>query len=102
MQKRDVIIIGGGPAGRVVVHALHGQKKDLSVTLIKDEEINVNRCAVPYGIYQDKPIIKFRIPNQLITDFGAELVVDRAAKMDVARKLVYTQNGQTYGFNHLV
>ena len=43
MQQRDVVIIGGGPAGRVIVHALHSQNSGKSVTLIKDEEINVNR-----------------------------------------------------------
>ena len=55
MQQRDVVIIGGGPAGRVIVHALHSQNSGYSVTLIKDEEINVNLCAVPYGISENKP-----------------------------------------------
>ena len=46
MKKRDVVIIGGGPAGRVIVHTLHAQERGLSITLIKDEEINVNRRTV--------------------------------------------------------
>ena len=102
MQQRDVVIIGGGPAGRVIVHALHCQNSGKSVTLIKDEEINVNRCAVPYGISENKPIEKFQIPNKLVTDFGAELVVDHAAKIDTQRKQVLTQDGQIYGYEHLV
>jgi NADH oxidase (H2O2-forming) len=102
MHQRDVVIIGGGPAGRVIVHALHSQKNGMSVTLIKDEAINVNRCAVPYGISPDKPIEKFQIPNQLVTDFGAELIVDRAVKIDTRQKQVHTQNGQSYGYRHLV
>ena len=102
MQQRDLVIIGGGPAGRVIVHALHSQNSGLSVTLIKDEEVNVNRCAVPYGISETKPIEKFQIPNQLVTDFGAELVVDSAAKIDTEQKQVHTQSGQSYGYGHLV
>ena len=102
MQQRDVVIIGGGPAGRVIVHALHSQNSGMSVTLIKDEEINVNRCAVPYGISENKPIEKFQIPNKLVTDFGAELVVDNAVKIDTQHKQVHTQNGQSYGYQHLV
>ena len=102
MQQRDVVIIGGGPAGRVIVHALHSQNSGKSVTLIKDEEINVNRCAVPYGISDNKPIEKFKIPNKLVTDFGAELVVYRAVKIDTNRKQVHTQNGQSYGYQDLV
>jgi len=102
MRQRDVVIIGGGPAGRVIVHALHSQNSSKSVTLIKDEEINVNRCAVPYGISDNKPIEKFKIPNKLVTDFGAELVVYRAVKIDTNRKQVHTQNGQSYGYQDLV
>jgi NADH dehydrogenase len=102
MQQRDVVIIGGGPAGRVIVHALHTQNSGLSVTLVKDEEINVNRCAVPYGIAGNKPIENFQIPNQLVTDFGAELVVDRVVKIETDRKRIHTQNGQTYRYRHLV
>ena len=102
MQQRDVVIIGGGPAGRVIVHALHSQNSSKSVTLIKDEEINVNRCAVPYGISDNKPIEKFKIPNKLVTDFGAELVVYSAVKIDTNRKQVHTQNGQSYGYQDLV
>ena len=102
MQSRDVIIIGGGPAGRVIVHTLHSQNSGRSVTLIKDEEINVNRCAVPYGISEEKPIKKFQISNKLVTDFGAELVVDRVAKIDVERRQVHTRKGEIYGYRHLV
>ena len=91
MQPRDVVIIGGGPAGRVIVHALHTQNSGMSVTLIKDEQINVNRCAVPYGIPPDKPIEKFQIPNQLVTDFGAELEEGKRVRAQV--EAVYNERG---------
>ena len=37
-----------------------------------------------------------------MTDFGAELVVDHAVKIDTQRKQVHTRNGQKYGYKHLV
>ncbi|MBW2094017.1 MAG: FAD-dependent oxidoreductase [Deltaproteobacteria bacterium] len=102
MKKRDVIIIGGGPAGRVIVHSLHTQKAGMSVALIKNEEINVNRCAIPYGIPDTKPIEKFVVSNKLVTDFGAELIVDEVVKIEPSKREVYTQGGETYAYNHLV
>ena len=100
MEK--VVIIGGGPAGRLIVHALHNAKKDFSVTLIKDEEINVNRCAVPYGISDQKPVEKFCIPNTLVTDFGAELILDTVESIDKEQQIVTTVGGQTFAYDHLV
>ena len=102
MQQRDVLIIGGGPAGRVIGHILHARKSGLSVTLIKDEEINVNRCAVPYGVSGAKPIEKFQIPNTLITSFGVKLVIDRVEKIDPDQKQVHTQKGEIYSYKYLV
>ncbi len=102
IEKRDVIIIGGGPAGRTIVHALHAAGQGMSVTVIKDEKVNVNRCAVPYGINEKKPIEKFQISNKLVTDYGADLVVDRVEMIDSASKQVRTEGGQTFQYRHLV
>jgi len=102
MEKRDVVIIGGGPAGRTIVHMLHAAKCGLSITVIKDEKVNVNRCAVPFGINTRKPLEKFQISNKLVTDFGAELVVDRVEKIDTAEKRVDTEGGRSFEYRHLV
>ncbi len=100
MEK--VVIIGGGPAGRLIVHALHKSNQEFEVTLIKDEEINANRCAVPYGISDKKPVDKFCIPNTLVTDFGAKLVLDTVESIDKDRQSVTTLTGQTFAYDHLV
>jgi len=102
MEKRDVIIVGGGPAGRLIVHTINASDRKMSVTLIKDEKVNVNRCAIPYGISEEKPVGKFQISNGLITDFGAELVVDRVAKIDPEVNQIHTGSGKSYEYKYLV
>lgn len=102
MEERDVIIIGGGPAGRTIVHMLHHSDRKFSMTLIKDEKVNANRCAVPYGISGKKPIEAFQVSNALITDFGAELVVDRVTAIDPASHRVRTEQGREFAYRHLV
>lgn len=102
MTHTDIAIIGGGPAGRVIVHALHAADSNLKITLFKDEEINVNRCAVPYGIAGDKPLQKYQIPNTLVTDFGADLVIAHVTEIDPVENSLTLDNGQQYRFGHLV
>jgi NADH dehydrogenase len=102
MNHHDVLIIGGGPAGRVIVHALHTAERDLSVALVKDESINVNRCAVPYGIAPDKPLTRYLIPNELVTDFGAELIIDRVVSIDPAGNAVTLAGGEKITYDRLV
>ena len=100
MQK--VVIIGGGPAGRLIVHVLHKSAQKFDVTLIKDEEINANRCAVPYGISDKKAVDKFCIPNTLVTDFGAKLILDYVDSIDKNKQSVTTTSGQSFAYDHLV
>ncbi len=102
VKKRQVVIIGGGPAGRTIVHMLHTSDQNVSATMIKDERINANRCAVPYGIPDEKPLEKFQIPNALVTDYGAALVIDRVARIDTINKSVYTAAGDRYPYDDLV
>jgi NADH oxidase (H2O2-forming) len=102
MQHSDVIIIGGGTAGRTLVHYLHTADNYVSVTVIKDEEININRCALPYGIASQKPAGKFFIPNKLITYFGAELVIDSVEGIDTEGSQLTTAAGKSFSYNHLV
>jgi NADH oxidase (H2O2-forming) len=102
MEHYDVIIIGGGPAGRTIVHKLHASGRGLRVAVVKDEEVNVNRCAVPYGIDSSKPVQHFKIPNALVTDFGAELIVDRVTVIDTTARKVKTAGGRTLTYGDLV
>ena len=102
MEKRDLVIIGGGPAGRLIVHTINAFGGDMSVTLIKDEEINANRCAIPYGITDKKPLEKFQVSNKLITDFGAELVLDRVEQINTGANQVLTESGKIYEYKNLM
>ena len=99
---KKIVIIGGGPAGRLIVHALHKSAEQFDVTLIKDEETYANRCAIPYGISDKKSVDKFCISNTLVTDFGAKLVLDYVELIDKDEQSVTTAMGQKFLYDHLV
>lgn len=102
MKQRNVVIVGGGPAGRIIAHALHVSGKGLTVTVIKDEELNANRCAIPYGISPKKPPEKYIIPNTLVTDNGAELIIDRVEKVEPQKGRLSTSQAGDFAYDYLV
>jgi NADPH-dependent 2,4-dienoyl-CoA reductase/sulfur reductase-like enzyme len=102
MRVQDVLIVGGGPAGRSIVHTLHAAGSELTVTLVKDEQVNVNRCAVPYGIPSSRPLERFQIPNRLVTDYGAELIVARIDRLRPDAHEVTLSDGSKLGYRRLV
>ncbi len=100
MQHQNVIIIGGGPAGRVVARMTRNAGK--SVTVIKAEEINASRCVIPYGIIPKKPPEQYFIPNSFILDTGATLLIDRVTGIDSANAQLFTSKGEQFSYDHLV
>eukprot|EP01156_Anaeramoeba_ignava_P003429 Anaeramoba_ignava/a222433_32.p1 GENE.a222433_32~~a222433_32.p1 ORF type:complete len:483 (+),score=134.52 a222433_32:127-1449(+) len=73
----------------------------MSLLMIKAERLNVNRCAVPYGISTQKPIQKFLIANKPITDI-AEMIIDRVEEIDPKKSIVKTKKGHVFEFNQLL
>jgi len=102
MKKSDIIIIGGGAAGIVAVNTIHALNPNLSLTLIKDEEVLVNRCSIPYGIGGEKEIENYVVPNGSITGTGADLVIGRVDKVNKGKKEVILQTGEIYGYGQLL
>lgn len=85
-----------------VVHELHAANHSLTVTLIKDEDINVNRGALLYGLDPQRPVSKFLLSNKLVTLFGAELVIDRVHQIEPDTSRLTTASGTTYTYDQLV
>jgi len=86
----------------VIVHALNRSDQKFTVSLFKDEEINVNRCAVPYGINGNKPLDKYQISNTLVTDFGAELVIAKVTEINPTTDTIKLADGREFRYRHLV
>jgi NADH oxidase (H2O2-forming) len=101
-EQVDVLVIGGGPAGRTVARTIRKKRSDMTVTVIKEDEVNPNRCVIPY-IYDDTvPVPKGMIPNTLVTEVGASLRVGRVESIDSEGKRVTLQGGDVIEYGHLV
>ncbi|KAJ5067287.1 NADH oxidase [Anaeramoeba ignava] len=104
-NKRDFIIIGGGPGGIVTAHVIKFMTqmmgKQLSVLIIKDEEKLVNRCAIPYGMGEKIPADDFLIPLEMFTS-AAELKIDTVTKILPEESKVVTKSGEEFEYTNLL
>lgn len=101
MKVSDVLIIGGGPGGRTAARTVKGIDPGKKVILIKDEEVNANRCILPYVFDGTVPLGKAAIPNSLITGWGVDLMIDEVLSIDAKNKRVRTRKDEV-GYQHLV
>ena len=100
--RYDVILVGGGPATRILNKYLHLLQPGISTLVIRDEERIVNHCGTPYIVEGVIPWERGLIAEDLVTRFGTPILVDPMVGGDAPRRQVETASGRRIGFETLV
>ncbi|PUU95381.1 NAD(P)/FAD-dependent oxidoreductase [Halanaerobium sp.] len=99
MQKYDILIIGGGPAGITLTKNIKN-KRDIGI--MRPEDHSMIYCAMPYVIEDLLPYEKTLKTDAIVTETGADLIRDRAQKIDFENKVVKTEKNEEYQYNELI
>ena len=99
MQKHDILVIGGGPAGITLAKNIKNKR---DVGIIRPEDHSMIYCAMPYVIEDLLPYEKTLKSDSIVTETGAELIRDRAVDIDFENKIVKTEKNNEYGYNELI
>lgn len=101
MQKRDIVVVGGGPAGITFCRYLKRLKPDVTITMFRPEEYSMVYCAIPYalgGLFDAEKVYK---KDTLVTDSGTQLVRSRISKVDLSAQTVVDEHGEIYHYETL-
>jgi NADPH-dependent 2,4-dienoyl-CoA reductase/sulfur reductase-like enzyme len=101
MKKTDILIIGGGPAGIQSTRTVKTLSPETSVTVLRPEENSVIYCAIPYAIEGMFGVDKVKKSDELVTGVGAELIREKAVKVDFNTKIVTTESGEEINYKKL-
>jgi len=102
MHNKDVVIIGGGPVGITFSRRLKKLKPGTDITMFRPEEHSMVYCAIPYaiqGLFDQKEVFK---GDGLVTDVGVNLLRRRVERVDLDKKQVVDDAGETYAYRTLL
>ena len=102
MEQFDVILVGGGPASRILNKYLHLQQPGIRTAVIRDEERIVNHCGTPYIVEGVIPWEKGLIPEELVTRFDTPIITDPMVGGNPEKKWIETASGARYKYQLLV
>ncbi len=102
MEKFDIVIVGGGPATRILNKYLHILRPGIRTVVVRDEERIVNHCGTPYILERTIPWEKGLISEELVTRFGTPIVVDPLVGGSPRERYVECASGRRIGYETLV
>jgi len=102
VNKTDILIIGGGPAG--VVSAVTAKKNypEKNVTLVRDKNRVVVPCGIPYVFNRLDSVEKNIMPDKSLEKNNVNLIIDKATSLDTENKTASFEKGDEINYEKLI
>ena len=102
MNKTDILIIGGGPAGIVAGITARKNYPTKQITLIRKEKQVVIPCGIPYIFHRLNSVDQDVVSDQGLINNKINLVVEEVVKIKPVNKEVILKNNDVYSYDKLI
>ncbi|MGC9468819.1 MAG: NAD(P)/FAD-dependent oxidoreductase [Anaerolineae bacterium] len=102
MEKTQVLILGGGPAGLVAAGTARAYYPDKAITLVRDVERALVPCGIPYIFNRLGSVDKNLIPDTGLEAQNVTLLLDSATQLDPEAHVVTFASGRKIEYEKLV
>lgn len=102
VEKFDVVVVGGGAGGYTAALTVRQAHPDTSVLLIRQEELALIPCAIPYLCATIESCNRNLLPDASLKNAGVDILVDEVSDLDLNGNIVSTTNGKKIGYRKLI
>ena len=102
MNKADVLIIGGGPAGLVAAVTARKHNSDKKIVLVRQGEKSVVPCGIPYIFNRLSSAEKNIMSDKSLEANKIDLLIDQAIKIEPDKKNVLLKNNKEINYDKLI
>ena len=101
VEKFDLIVVGGGPAGFNAVKTVKLLYPDKSVLLVNDREDVQIPCSIPYVLAGSLSLQENRYPLSKLANLGVHILIAKVTSIDSVSCKVFA-NGKAYTYSRLI
>ncbi|MEA1994096.1 MAG: FAD-dependent oxidoreductase [Euryarchaeota archaeon] len=102
MEKTNVLIIGGGPAGIVTAVTAKSNYPEKEILVVRKEEKVLIPCGIPYIFGTLDNSEKDVVPDAVLENAGVNLKIDEIVSINKENKVAKTEDGTEINFEKLV
>jgi NADH oxidase (H2O2-forming) len=101
-MKKNIVIIGGGPAGVTAAITARRYYPESEITLIRKDEKALIPCGIPYIFGTVKSPEENLIPDKVLYSNNINLVIDEVTSINKDSKIITTANNKKINYNKMV
>ena len=101
-MKKDIVIIGGNPAGGTAAMVAKKLNKEKSVLVIRKEPESLVPCGIPYIFGTLTSVEEDIKPLTGAKKAGVEFLIDEVISIDTAEKTLFLKNSENISYEKLI